>query len=631
MFDEPQKSGGIGANMERRDGIWQALKHRDPDDLRMAFTICVGLAQGIAFYFMFRSPVQWHWYITVSFLPLPFYLVREPTRRVAAVMVPWCTILLLLDSAQIFCGNPYPYFTWGADFCIVVTAYAGALLTLPGFVSWADGDGAFPEWRVSFRNFSRIFFASVIAGFFLALFFAALAIGAELAGIIGGSIAGAARWLLRNCVIVVFAVWGTAFYWTARSNRLLDVLERYILPVFSCLLPMLSLFTLTFVAALPVGVNRLWRGGYAGVILSTFLANGLCAFAAWRDGTADGGNLREPFSRPVNALVKISLVLLPVFCPLLVYTIGLRIGQYGWTVDRAISLAFDIAFGLWGFAWAFFLVSRWRKWPIFYGVVNRAAFPALGAVLILLSSPVCDVRRIVLNWRLEWLRESVGKGESIDFDWSYTARNLGIYGIRTLEELDAGGVSLVAEKLGPFASGGQANEIHREIAREVASIKKEYTMRNSHFGETYDQRQKEDFENFAGSAREAPVFGGELSPDERERLARACRKSLEPSKNRYGDGKWDVSFFYLEDMNGDGERDVLMGIENDIYLLREGHAFKLLGRKVKNDSRNDTQSLNKTAIAANEQKIIKNRWDMLQIRDWIFSLDLSDMNAIEPF
>jgi hypothetical protein len=592
----------------------------------MAATVCLGLAQGIAVHIMIESPPQWHWYVTASLLPLPFYLARESSKRAAVAVVPWCMILLMLDAAQIFWRNPY--FSWyGASGAAVVAAYAGALFVLPGFVSWIDGEGAFPEWRVSFRNFSRIFFASVIAGVFLGVFFAALSTCAGLARIAPRSVEYAVRWLVRNFTVLAFAAWGTAFHWTAGSRQLNDVLERYVLPVFSCLLPMLSVFILAFIAALPMGVERLWTRGFSSsIILGVLLATGLCSLAAWQGGGSEGGNPREPFFRPVNVLVKISLVPLPILCPLLLYTIGLRTRQYGLTADRALSFALALAFGLWSLAWAFFLVRSWKMWPVFYGAVNRAAFPALGAALILLSSPVCDVRWIVLRQRLALIREYIREGEDAGrFDWRYTTRNLGAYGIRAMEELDAGGEALIAERLGPFASSGQAAEIREKIAAEVASLKEEHERRTALFDGRDEQMRERDFEGFVKSAREAPVFGGELSTYERERLARGCRASLESSKSLYvNHGGWKASFFCLEDMNGDGEPDVLLGVADDIYLLRGDRAF-MLGRRTKNYAGGGE---NKTAISSGDLRIIKNRWDMLQVGDRVFYIEPGDIGAL---
>jgi hypothetical protein len=193
-----------------------------------------------------------------------------------------------------------------------------------------------------------------------------------------------------------------------------------------------------------------------------------------------------------------------------------------------------------------------------------------------------------------------------------------------MEELNAGGEAMISERFGPFTSGDQIPIIRGKIAAEAASAKKEHETRN----ERRDENQEEDFENFAQSAREAPVFGGTLNPDERESMARACRKNLESSKSRYDD--WRVSFFYLEDINGDGERDALMGIAGDIYLMRGDRAF-MLGQRMTNYRKSHDASRNKMVISSDGQRVIKNRWDMLQIDGSIFFVEPGDIKTIESF
>jgi hypothetical protein len=596
----------------------------DKRALRMSATICVGLVQGIVIYLMTKSPTQWHWYVTASLLPLPFYLASEASKRAALALAPWGALLLLLDSAQVFFRNPYAYAQGSMAFYAM--AYIGVLLALPNFVSWIDGDGVFPEWRVSFRHFSRAFFASILAGLFLLLFFGVFGIGVELSRIIGGIIYKILKWAIRHFAVIACAVWGAAFYWAAGAKRLLEVLERYVLALFSCLLPFLSVFTLAFIAVLPLGVARLWdRGINSGIVLSIFLASGLCAFAGWQGGTRDG-RPREPFFRPVNTLAKAALVPLPVFCPLLVYTIGLRVGQYGWTVDRMLSMALAVAFGLWSLAWAFFLVRRWNVWPVFYGRVNRVAFPAISVALILLASPVCDVRKIVVHERLEWLRESIQAGKDVsNFDWRYIARNLGVYGFRAFEELSAGGDAVLHARFGPFADASQAEKLRDAIAGVAASVKKDKESWDGRYGQSSERKATS--EDFMLSARDAPVFGGELSPDDRERLARRIPENV--AAYMVGHVNEKVDFFYLVDMDGDGEKETLMGLGRwDIYLLLGDDAFRLCRGTVANWSQSQDDD-NKLAISDDKQEIVRNGWAMLRIGGRVFFVEPDDARKIE--
>jgi hypothetical protein len=610
--DKSEGTGGAGAFLLDRRAAG------------MFVTICAGLTQGIVVYLMSESSLRWHWYITASLLPLPFYMAKGTSKRALLALILWAAILMLLDGGQVLFGNPYV--RWRGDFAFIAIAYIGALLTLPNFVSWIDGDGAFPEWQTSFRHFSRMLFAAVIAVFFLLLFSGVLAISAGLAGIIGGGFRYIGRWFSRCFVILACAAWGAAFRWSAGAARLSEVFERYVLTLFSSLLPFLSVFTLVFVAALPLGIERLWRRGFdSGVVLSIFLVSGLCAFAGWQGGVGDDGRPREPFFRPVNILVKAALVALPIFCPLLVYTIGLRVGQYGWTTDRVIGIVLAVSFGLWSLAWAFFLVRRWETWPIFYGRVNRIAFPTVGIALILIASPLCDARRMVVYKRLEWLRESIRAGKyTDDFDWRYVARELGIYGVDALEALAMSGGAGFNERFGPFGNDSQAEKIRDKMTAALDSVKKEKESlgRPADLSGTNRRAASEDF---MLNARTAPVFGGELSPDDRERLARLLPEKLVVSRANYGGG--GIGFFYLADMNGDGGKEVLLGLRDDIYLLAGGRAFLL--RRGTVTRKNGLNADNKTVISNDEQRVIRNQWGMLQLNDRVFFVDPSDAREIE--
>jgi hypothetical protein len=221
------------------------------------------------------------------------------------------------------------------------------------------------------------------------------------------------------------------------------------------------------------------------------------------------------------------------------------------------------------------------------------------------------------------LKEAVQQGE--DFDWRYIARDLGLYGIRVMEELGAVSDAEFQEKLGPFAGAGQGAKIRGEILREVASLKKDYALRSGRSAGAPDTRSREAaLEDWLLSAKNAPVFGGELGPDEKERLARQLPKEFVASWALRDNVK--AGFFYLVDLNSDGEKDILLGLGSDIYLLRGNRPFRLRGEWVGRGGMDKTD--NAEVLSADGQKIIKNRWDMLQIGGRIFFLGPNDVGDI---
>jgi hypothetical protein len=576
---------------------------------------------------MNRAAGGWQWHTVIFLLPLPFYLARDLRGRLLLGLIPWAALLLALDSAQVFFKNPYSYLSFSSSRTAMASmAYAGSLLLLPNFVSWIDEDGALPAWPVSFRHYSRIFFASAISLIFVLSFLSVLGMGIGLITMIDRAFRSISVWLLERFVIFGASAFGCAFYWTAASRKLLDVLERYVLAVFSYILPFVSVFILLFFTALPLGIERLWRRGFnSGIILGLYLAAGCCAYAAWQGGAEDDGSERAPFFKPIDILAKAALVLLPLLCPILIYTIGLRVSQYGWTIDRAIGMTISVLFGLYSAAWAFFLIKR-RAWPILYGKVNRIALPAIAAALILLSSPLCDVRRIVLNARLDMLRAFPKGGDAgAGFDWRYVAVNLGSYGISAMESFAGeGGEAALAKRLSPRATDEDVRQVQEKIKSELESIKKDKENREARWDPAIaEARRKRRLEEFITSARSAPVFGGEMGEDEKERLALAL---LNDEHKNSTDIERDDCFFYLADLNGDGEKDVLFGTERDIFLIRDSRAFKLYQGSVKEGRRGPSD--NKMAISADEQMIIKNEWASLRIHNKLYSLDPGDAEEI---
>jgi hypothetical protein len=237
------------------------------------------------------------------------------------------------------------------------------------------------------------------------------------------------------------------------------------------------------------------------------------------------------------------------------------------------------------------------------------------------------VRRIVVHGRLEWLGESIRTGRNTDnFEWRYIARGLGIYGVRALEELRAASGAEFKERFGPFEDDSQAEKIRDEISAALDSVEQEKKSRDRLADSSYTTRREITSEDFILTARTAPVFGGELSPDERERLLRRLPKEFVASFAMYDDSR--IGFFYLADMNGDGNKDILLGKGDNIYLL---HGDRALQMRYGYITPSFGHADNKTVISDDKQRIIRNQWSMLQINERVFFVDPNDADEIGHF
>ncbi|MDR1977279.1 MAG: DUF4153 domain-containing protein [Synergistaceae bacterium] len=213
-----------------------------------------------------------------------------------------------------------------------------------------------------------------------------------------------------------------------------DSLGRWILAILAWLLPPFSILSAVFVVSLPFsGLKTLWDTGQASsLMLLLQFATILLANAAWLDGT------RTPFSnRAVEIVAKLSLLCLPIYTALCLYSLGLRIQQYGWSVDRIHAAFFVVIAGIWGLGYAGIVLLR--QWPSAIGRINTAATLIFAVIVVAMNSPILDPYRLSANNQTERLLE--GRTRPENFDFLYLRFNLGRYGnyaLSRLRDTDAG-------------------------------------------------------------------------------------------------------------------------------------------------------------------------------------------------
>jgi len=208
----------------------------------------------------------------------------------------------------------------------------------------------------------------------------------------------------------------------------LTSLRRYLLNVQTRLLPLAALIVLLYLAALPfAGLQPLWDTGYATpLMLCLQIAMITLTNAAWQDGLQPA-----PFSRPVQGLVRAALALLPVLAALCVWSLSLRIAQYGWTVDRVWAAVLVFVCSLYGLAYA--ISSLGHAWLPTLGTFNAGIAQILVATLLAIHTPLLDPQRISASSQLARLLS--GQSDPEHFDYSYLRFSLGRAGDSALQHL----------------------------------------------------------------------------------------------------------------------------------------------------------------------------------------------------
>lgn len=272
-----------------------------------------------------------------------------------------------------------------------------------------------------------------LALLFTALFWAILWLGAILLGFIGFD------WfkdLLENDYFA-WAVTGLALGSSVHlgdvQTKLLGNVRALILGVLSWLLPVITLIGLIFsVSLLFSGLEPLWKTKAAtATLLSASVALVLLINAAYQQGDEE---------RPVHIIMKwaarLACGLLLVFAGLGVMSLGLRVGQYGWTPERvlaAIGVGFALAYGI-GYGVAAVLRGRWLA---AIEPINIGLAIAKSVVFLVVLTPLADPARLSVESQVA--RLTSGKVTAEAFDWRFLRYESGDYGTNALTSLSQSG------------------------------------------------------------------------------------------------------------------------------------------------------------------------------------------------
>jgi hypothetical protein len=306
----------------------------------------------------------------------------------------------------------------------------------------------------------------ILAIGFTLLFWGILWMGAALLGFIGFN------WLeelLKN-VYFAFPVTGLAF---ASAVHLGDIQPKLLvnvrglaLGVLAWLLPVITLIGTIFAVSLAFsGLQPLWDTKAATVTL----LGGCIGFVLLINAAFQQGETDRKVQVVLKWCVRLSALLLLVFAILAAWSLGLRINQYGLTIDRTLAgmvLVIALAYGL-GYSAAVF----WRgPWMELLKTLNIGLALFKCVVFIAVLTPIAAPARLSVDNQVKRLASGVVKPDK--FDWWFLRYESGAYGTKALDRLtkspDAAVAKLAAsakaDKLGNrrlYRADGELKEVSR--------------------------------------------------------------------------------------------------------------------------------------------------------------------------
>ncbi len=321
----------------------------------------------------------------------------------------------------------------GDDFrtwTLVLAASIALYILLPFIqIFQASGQTSFPYPEL-FRHSWNNFFIGALAGGFSGLYWALIELWAALFKILGIMIFRDIFHSDAFRLITLSAVFGMGIALGRENDAIINTLRRVTLALFRFLMPLLAVIALLFLAVLPfTGLGPLWKTGMA----SPLLLNLLVLMILFINAVFQDGETALPYPRAIRAVVEAALLAMPVFAALALYSIGLRIGQYGLMPERFYALLFGLIAVLYGAGYAAAVLRRTGL--ALLRPVNLAMSLAVAALALLTHTPLLDP----LAWsaRDQYARLAEGRVDALQFDFAALRFKLGREGYERLGALEA--------------------------------------------------------------------------------------------------------------------------------------------------------------------------------------------------
>lgn len=414
--------------------------------------LVIGLLQGLILYFIYQAGENKIWHagnsslfaalllvMTVNPVLLISALGHVPMRTLWRWLIPAAAVLALLGFYDIWSNAGAPY--WDTPKTpdaarypspiLWVHAVAGILIAHTLVIAGAAAGRRMASYHGIFETASKLLIQIAFAAVFTGIVWLVLLLGAAMFDMI--------RLTFLKDVLDEswFAIPVTTFAF-AYSLHITDVrpaivrgIRSLVLVLLSWILPIAVLLIGGFLLALPfTGLGALWATKSAtALLLAASAVLVVLINAAFQDGES-----AQEVATPIRFSARIAAVLLLPLVIIAAYALSLRVGQYGWTVDRLVAafyLLMAASFAI-GYFWA---AMRGSPWLARVAKVNIVAAFILLFLMLAIFSPLLDPARISVNSQMAHLDS--GKIPADKFDYEYLRFEGKRFGSEALQQLAA--------------------------------------------------------------------------------------------------------------------------------------------------------------------------------------------------
>ena len=414
--------------------------------------LLIGLLQGLALCLIYQAAENKLWtagnsgmfaaFLLVMTL-VPVFLISAfghfPARILLRWLLPAVAVLALLGFYDIWRGVGAPY--WDTQKFADDARFPSPQLwlnTAAGFFIAHTMVGAavlegrrIAGYRSYFESATKLLIQFAFAAVFTGIIWLVLLLGAALFDMIKLSFLKDVldeSWFAIPATTFAFAY---ALHITDVRPAIVHGIRGLVLVLLSWILPIAVLLIGGFLLALPfTGLEPLWATKAATALLLAASA----VLAVLINAGFQDGSVTDEVALPIRIAARIAALLILPLALIAAYALSLRVGQYGWTVDRLVA-AFCLVVALCCGAGYFWAALRSPQWLSRIAPVNIFTAFILLFLLLAIFSPVLDPARISVNSQMSHLK--AGKVGADKFDYEYLRFQGQRYGASALKELAA--------------------------------------------------------------------------------------------------------------------------------------------------------------------------------------------------
>jgi hypothetical protein len=238
-------------------------------------------------------------------------------------------------------------------------------------------------------------------------------------------------WFSVPLVCVAFS---SAMHTTDVRPAIVRGIRSLLLVLMAWILPIAVLMVGGFLAALPfTGLQPLWQTRHATAVLLASCA----VLVVLVNAAFQAGDAAAALARSVRFAARLACFLLLPLVLLGMHALGLRVGDYGWTVERVLAAACLLVGAVYAGGYALAASRRAEPWLDGLRQVNLAAAFLTLAVSFALFTPIADPARIAVSDQVARLGRGVTPADQ--FDYAFLRFHGARYGMDALQSLAANG------------------------------------------------------------------------------------------------------------------------------------------------------------------------------------------------